>query len=85
MIQRIFATNLNISSTAAIPPKSLGIVGGGGRSGSFIVGRLGRSGSSGSSGSLGRIGRLGSPIQRVGTSGRESRGNWGSTIGTKLK
>lgn len=68
-----------------MPPKSFGIVGGGGRSGSLILGRLGRSGRFGSSGNLGSIGKLGSPTQRVGTSGNERRGNSGNIIGTKLK
>jgi hypothetical protein len=85
MIQRIFAIILKISNTQAMLVGSFGIVGGGGRSGSLIFGRVGRSGRSGKAGRCGRIGRFGRLICTVGTSGNERRGRFGSTIGTKLK
>jgi hypothetical protein len=72
-----FATNLSIERTAFIHQNNCGIFGGGGRSGSFTVGRLGRSGRSGKSGSPGIIGMLGSDslIDRFGTSGNLRSGN----------
>jgi len=61
---------LNTPSTQAILHGSFGIVGGGGRFGRLITGRLGRSGSSGSSGSLGRSGIFGRFTFTVGTFGK---------------
>lgn len=72
-----------ISKTISTDQNNCGIFGGGGRSGSSIVGRPGRSGSVGIS-KVGSNGKVGSHIPAVGTSGSESFGRLGNTIGLRF-
>lgn len=71
---------MRISRIPSTDPKSFGIFGGGGRSGSSTLGRVGKSGSSGSVG-VGSTGSSGKITFAHGESGSLSFGRFGSVTG----
>jgi hypothetical protein len=79
-----FVISFKIFKTHSIEPNNFGSLGGGGKSGSFILGKLGKSGNSGIS-ILGKIFSFGRFRLNPGESGKVSLGAGGNIKGLVLK